>query len=226
MTNNQLNRERLEKIKSWRETYGAGSNVMLPAEEAEELARIALAAMDSEPVAWTDEEELRDVNVAGIGYLFGIDREANKFADPLRQIMLYRHAQPAPAFPDFDNVLESLDYEVRCNAWESEHVLKACQATYDACRAAMLQPGNSPVIGIDPASGPDYSVEVRYVAPPGYVMVPKDLLSELRDWAHPEIEKYCEMWEGRRDSEFPALRKVIADADALLAAAPQEVKGE
>lgn len=41
----------MEKIKSWRDTYGAGSNVMLPAEEAEELARIALAAMDSEPVA-------------------------------------------------------------------------------------------------------------------------------------------------------------------------------
>ncbi|EPK0914370.1 hypothetical protein WJB00_003996 [Klebsiella pneumoniae] len=47
MTNNQLIRERLAKIKSWRETYGAGSNVMLPAEEAEELASIALAAMDS-----------------------------------------------------------------------------------------------------------------------------------------------------------------------------------
>ncbi len=61
--------------------------------EASYLARMALAAMDSEPVAWTDEEELRDVNVAGIGYLFGIDREANKFADPRRQIMLYRHAQ-------------------------------------------------------------------------------------------------------------------------------------
>lgn len=30
--------------------------------------------------------------------------------------------------------------------------------------------------------------------PDGYVMVPKDLLSELRDWDHPEIEKYCEMW--------------------------------
>ncbi|HGN9416721.1 TPA: hypothetical protein ACK11A_004475 [Klebsiella pneumoniae] len=43
----KLTRERLEKIKSWRETYGAGSNVMLPAEEAEELARMALAAMDS-----------------------------------------------------------------------------------------------------------------------------------------------------------------------------------
>lgn len=81
--------------------------------------------------------------------------------------------------------------------------------------------GNLPVIGIDLASGQDRTVEVSYVAPPGYVMVPKDLLSDLRDWAHPEIEKYCEMWEGRRDSEFPALRKVIADADALLAAAPQ-----
>jgi len=45
MTKSTITRERLEKIKSWRETYGAGSNVMLPAEEAEELARIALAAM-------------------------------------------------------------------------------------------------------------------------------------------------------------------------------------
>ncbi|EMO8771673.1 DUF551 domain-containing protein [Klebsiella variicola] len=88
-------------------------------------------------------------------------------------------------------------------------------------RCACGQADNSPVIGIEPASGPDCSVEVRYVAPPGYVMVSKDLLSELRDWAHPEIEKYCEMWEGRRDSEFPALRKVITDADALLAASPQ-----
>lgn len=50
MTKSTIIRERLEKIKSWRETYGAGSNVMLPAEEAEELARMALAAMDSEPV--------------------------------------------------------------------------------------------------------------------------------------------------------------------------------
>ncbi|SXD95486.1 hypothetical protein [Klebsiella variicola] len=50
----KLTRERLEKIKSWRETYGAGSNVMLPAEEAEELACIALAEMGSRP--HTDDE--------------------------------------------------------------------------------------------------------------------------------------------------------------------------
>ncbi len=38
--------------------------------------------------------------------------------------------------------------------------------------------GNSPVIGIDLASGPDRTVEVRYVAPPGYVMVPMRLTAE------------------------------------------------
>lgn len=42
-----------------------------------------------------------------------------------------------------------------------------------------VRAGNSPVIGIDPASGPDYSVEVRYVAPPGYVMVPKEPTDEM-----------------------------------------------
>ncbi|EJH0325775.1 DUF550 domain-containing protein [Salmonella enterica] len=46
-----ITKERLLKIQHWRETYGAGSNVMLPAEEAEELARIALAALEAEPVA-------------------------------------------------------------------------------------------------------------------------------------------------------------------------------
>ncbi|EMW0295519.1 TPA: hypothetical protein ACRRC6_000457 [Klebsiella pneumoniae] len=56
MTKSTITRERLEKIKSWRETYGAGSNVMLPAEEAEELARMALAAMDSKPVFFIEVE--------------------------------------------------------------------------------------------------------------------------------------------------------------------------
>lgn len=48
--NKQLpSRERLEKIASWREMYGAGHNVMLPAEEAESLTRFALAAHEQEP---------------------------------------------------------------------------------------------------------------------------------------------------------------------------------
>lgn len=46
-----ITRERLLKIQQWRETYGPGSNVVLPAEEAEELARIALASLEAEPMA-------------------------------------------------------------------------------------------------------------------------------------------------------------------------------
>lgn len=44
-----ITRERLLKIQQWRETFGPGSNVVLPAEEAEELARIALASLTAEP---------------------------------------------------------------------------------------------------------------------------------------------------------------------------------
>ena len=39
-----ITKGRLLTIKQWRETYGPGSNVVLPAEEAEELASMALAA--------------------------------------------------------------------------------------------------------------------------------------------------------------------------------------
>lgn len=87
MTKSTITRERLQEI---------AEDGFLKHGESKELARMALAAMDGEPVAWTDEEELRDANESGSGYLFGIERDANKFADPRRQIMLYRHAQPAP----------------------------------------------------------------------------------------------------------------------------------
>lgn len=50
-----ITKERLLKIQHWRETYGSDSNVMLPAEEAEELARIALASMEAKPVSQTYE---------------------------------------------------------------------------------------------------------------------------------------------------------------------------
>lgn len=74
----KLTRERLEKIKSWRETYGAGSNVMLPAEEAEELARIALAAMDREHVRNEHAEWSQATfgNVGPVGPLKHLSKEA------------------------------------------------------------------------------------------------------------------------------------------------------
>ena len=92
----KLTRERLEKIKSWRETYGAGSNVMLPAEEAEKLARIALAAIDSEPVAW-----MHNNNDIGIPAITTSQKIGQHWMAEFKDVQpLYRHAQPAPVVPE------------------------------------------------------------------------------------------------------------------------------
>lgn len=96
-TNDEVHKDDTDKmVRLWDDL----NDLYAPPEVVRVLARIALAAMDSESVAWTDEEELRDANESGSGYLFGIGHDANKFADPRRQIMLYRHAQPAPVVPD------------------------------------------------------------------------------------------------------------------------------
>ncbi|EDH8597443.1 hypothetical protein CJG20_12235 [Salmonella enterica subsp. enterica serovar Montevideo] len=50
--------------------------------------------------------------------------------------------------------------------------------------------GNSPAIGIGMASEPDRSVEVRYLAPPGYVMVPKVVTPEIGN-AINEVGQRC-----------------------------------
>ncbi|SSH66783.1 Uncharacterised protein [Klebsiella pneumoniae] len=127
----KLTRERLEALANAEYCKSNPGAWLLGLKEVNELARMALAAMDSEPAIIVGDDG---------GDALAYRRLIQSFSPGTK---LYRHAQPAPALPDFDDVLESLDYEVRCNAWESEHVLKACQATYDACRAAMLSGGKS-----------------------------------------------------------------------------------
>lgn len=52
-------------------------------------------ADSAEPLAWTDEEELRDLRKVGFCEMFSVE-PISKDADMLRVIPLYRHAQPAP----------------------------------------------------------------------------------------------------------------------------------
>ena len=100
--------------------------------------------------------------------------------------------------------------------------ITACDCYMDGCTtfhhySAVLTPaGNSPVIGIDMASGPDHSVEVRYVAPPGYVMVPKEPTDEMIAAA-----MNCDDVEFNGDETFCVNFGNIYEA--MLAAAPQEV---
>ncbi|HBS6382893.1 TPA: hypothetical protein MAM40_004802 [Klebsiella pneumoniae] len=96
--------------------------------DLEELQERRQATMNGEPVGWTDEQELRDVEKDGCGYLFKAN-PITPHADPRRVILLYRHAQPAPVVPDeIKHRIGGLDW-----GWEGEF-----NRGWNACRAAML----------------------------------------------------------------------------------------
>lgn len=122
---------------------------------------------------------------------------------------LHIKEQPAPAFLDFDNVLESLDYEVRCNAWESEHVLKACQATYDACRAAMLQELQKSA-GAEATCRSNENVQDLQVD--NSPVIPDGSASMLRRW--------LAFGRGMQNAGSQLPHNLIAETEAMLAAAP------
>lgn len=255
----KLTRERLEKINSWRETYGAGSNVMLPAEEAEELARIALAAMDSEPVAYIFKHPA--------GRLFwALTDESNKGQSDVMPV--YAEPQPAPVVPDdllsmaasaIEDLLEHTDPntsyysgvwadmpgKLRAAMLQAGNYRENASSSTSNCREIAETSTNSPVIGIDPASGPDCSVEVRYVAPPGYVMVPMRLtaengakgalsgvFSETKFVNCPECfgDDECETCDGSGRIEitvpvtWTTIKEIWAKGVEHFATAPQEVK--
>ncbi len=91
--------------------------------EASALARMALAAMDSEPVAYMhDGEDGTEYN--------GHD----EFSGGGKGIPLYRHAQPVPVVMDeIKHRIGGLDW-----GWEGEF-----NRGWNACRAAMLNGGKS-----------------------------------------------------------------------------------
>ncbi|MDM3003242.1 hypothetical protein OGV67_07880 [Citrobacter sp. CK188] len=75
-----------------------GGNLGYAMSDAVKAIDELLAGRKSEPVAWTDEQELRDVEKDGLGYLFTVN-PITPHADPRRVIKLYRHAPPAPVAP-------------------------------------------------------------------------------------------------------------------------------
>lgn len=250
--------------------YEAESQADDAAEELQERRKA-----DNEPVAWTDEEELRDVERSGCGYLFTV-KPVTPHADERRIILLYRHAQPVPerdqvrqehaewSQATFGNVgpvgplkhlskeaLEAAAEPGDLSEWADMQFLlwdaqRRAGITDEQITQAMIDKlavnkqrswpepkdgeprlhikeqaaltGNSPIIGIDLASGPDRTVEVRYVAPPGYVMVPKEpteamMLHNSGCQHHAWDDPDCAMRQTRR-----------LIWSHMLAAAPQEVK--
>lgn len=124
-----ITKERLLTIKQWRETYGPGSNVVLPAEEAEELARIALASLEAKP----------------IGAFHIAEQQVDGTSDYLKDgewpidngIIEVYAAPPVPVVPEEKPMPNPLSmYAVDAVAAIAE------VRGWNACRAAMLQSGN------------------------------------------------------------------------------------
>lgn len=216
MTKSTITREQLEE---WVAQFDVDGGCDATDRQLEALIRQSLAAMESESVAWTwhYREQWHVTNDKCRAEFVAKDGD-------VAVLPLYRHAQPVPvvsadllhtAASAIEDLLEHTDPNTSyySGVWAD---------VPGKLRAAMFQAksltGNSPVIGIDLASGPDRTVEVHYVAPPGYVMVPKEpteamMLHNSGCQHHAWDDPDCAMRQTRR-----------LIWSHMLAAAPQEVK--
>lgn len=170
-----ITKERLLTIKQWRETYGPGSNVVLPAEEAEELARIALASIEAEPVAWKwrltslfDGVQIGPWRVCLAPLSPGKGDGCKTEAIPLYT------ATPVPVVPaalpeNDDEDGHDIDY-----LEPSEVYALGRTSGWNACRAAMLHSAEpvSQAYKLNALAGNSP------VTPDGWVIVPKKLTAE------------------------------------------------
>lgn len=127
MTKSTITRERLEEIRDY--------DTCVNLEESAELARMVLAAMDSEPVAPVAEI----VSIYGDPEAFG-EREIRPLVG-IQQMpygtKLYRHAQPAPVVPEEMTIRDACKFVQDMRLFDDVSVI--VMRTWNACRAAMLQ---------------------------------------------------------------------------------------
>lgn len=225
MTKSTITRERLEEIVS-DPMINQGSEFAM-------MARMALAAMDNEPnrnpvLAYAD--SYRDMAKQGVESvpIWSVITDLERNIAPL-----YRHAQPVPVVPydfDFDRFNDvvwlecvasnphmhspttsiiarvALELNKRILAGNSQVIPGAEKRISDAVE---LLKKAAPAMLAD-NSGPDGPLAGRMkspVIPEGYAMVPKEPTAQMYDAGDRQMATK-QVW------------------DAMLAAAPQEVKGE
>ncbi|WP_205529870.1 hypothetical protein [Klebsiella pneumoniae] len=194
--------------------------------EASELARMALAAMDSDPVAYADP-------MAFVNFETGNARREWMWKNPGEDLVpLYRHAQQ-PLVPDaIEPTIEAIK-RILPTSNPDEYAACIGADMWNACRAAMLQELQKNA-GAEANCRSNENVQVLHtyspaqsgcrpaqsrvapaqdgnspVVPDGYVMVPKEAtLDMLKAGAKQEMkgEAFQYVWQ------------------AMLAAAPQEVR--
>lgn len=126
-----------------------GTEMAMSPQDVIALTECCLAAMDSEPVAYMYRDNLHSDARFSLESKIGnwSPEDINEYE--ISETPLYRHAQPAPVL--LDGLIKAVEFyeqvkrenpPVETGAWKDavDWVLK------EACRAAMLQAGNSPVI--------------------------------------------------------------------------------
>lgn len=132
MNKSTITREQLEE---WVAQLDEDGGCDATDRQLEALIRHSLAAMDSEPVAYTDERNLGYIDRGReTAYLWG--KQNSEASD----VALYRHAQPAPVVPEEWTIADAVKF---CKETGRQDAGAAMDA-WNACRAAMLQAGNSP----------------------------------------------------------------------------------
>lgn len=117
------NRELLQRISSGEAIVGIDFGNLI----VRELAAFRLSAMDSEPVAIIDQANLDYLRSGADADVWPPEREE------MGDVLLYRHAQPAPVVPEEKPIPNTLSmYAVDAVAAIAE--VKG----WNACRAAML----------------------------------------------------------------------------------------
>ncbi|SWD47681.1 Eaa1 [Klebsiella pneumoniae] len=211
MTKSTITRERLEQL--------ADNNTICKVswDERIELAQIALAAMDSEPVAEV-------VSIYGDPEAFG-EREIRPLVG-IQQMpygtKLYRHVQPAQVVPDDVSIFEAAIEECKTcdsideHAWN--HGVLAVIAKYESCRAAMLAAApQSP--GSEPATVPGKWIPVSERMPEV-----GDIVLTAMGGAVNVGEMECSAANCRFFTSVISGRELPATHWMPLPAAPQEVK--
>ncbi len=255
MTKSTITRERIQRIIRAIDSEAYDEEEIrewLSSDEIMELTRIALAAMDSEPVGTLS---VRHMSYSGkkIGNQFGFVHSDAAMTIAEGDYPLYRHAQPPVAHIPVlykgaellsrsglelirDGASFATDLESACMAeallaaaqpapavpeeWTIADAVKFCKETgrqeagaamdaWNACRAAMLHAGNSPVI------------------PDGYVMVPKVATEKMLIAGLEEADPLGSLIDWNASlGDCNTREQVQGIFEAMLAAAPQSPGSE